>query len=508
VQTATRLALALAALLPPPTFSAEAAEPRVPVDILAVSGDPSPDGDGEMASFTIPSINAAGDVVFHARLAHGVGSAVEDRDTIVVFARGGSLATIARQSDELSWLGPIHLDETGTAHLQSWSLYEFDPVDGLRLVVAPGDPAPGIDTPFAGIEGLVTSAPGHSAFKSHDDKSLWLMALEEAPVAVALAGEPAPGTDPDVLFASFSAPVVNDSGAVAFHAQLEGPGSAPSAGVWWREPGGALLPVVRNGDPAPGASSGTLHSAGIQDLGDSNALALRGSIAVEGEVSFDDEAIWTGHPGDLHVAVREGDAAPTGVPGEIFREVGYDVSIDAAERVAFDALLEASAGTRDSLWRADDLGQLELLLVAGEPLDGGSRARIAEIGETAVSDDGAVASRVLTRAGDRWQERSALLYLAPSGERVVPFAPGDRIQVRPGDRRRVRNVYLGEGAHQRIGRRALSESGQVAVLVEFANETQAIAVVTVPEAGAVTSTLAGCAALSLARACRRRRAAA
>ncbi|MFG0326129.1 MAG: choice-of-anchor tandem repeat NxxGxxAF-containing protein [Phycisphaerales bacterium JB037] len=81
---------------------------------------------------------------------------------------------------------------------------------------------------------------------------------------VALSGQPVPGTPPGVTFQffglpgpAFKAPLIGDSGAVAFLATLQGPGVGPDnniALVAYRN--NALELVARTGDQAPGAPAG------------------------------------------------------------------------------------------------------------------------------------------------------------------------------------------------------------------------------------------------------------
>jgi hypothetical protein len=62
----------------------------------------------------------------------------------------------------------------------------------------------------------------------------------------------APGTGPDVIFATFSECAINALGRCVFRAQLMGPGIHDSndSGIWFGAPG-ALAKIFREGDPAP-----------------------------------------------------------------------------------------------------------------------------------------------------------------------------------------------------------------------------------------------------------------
>ena len=72
---------------------------------------------------------------------------------------------------------------------------------------------------------------------------------------VALTGDPAPGTPPDVDFSLFFRdPVIDGAGHSAFIARLTGPdvGDSNDDGIW-TEGSGSLALLTREGDQAPGA---------------------------------------------------------------------------------------------------------------------------------------------------------------------------------------------------------------------------------------------------------------
>ena len=76
---------------------------------------------------------------------------------------------------------------------------------------------------------------------------------------VALTGEQAPGTASGVDFSSFSNPVLDDAGQVAFRSFLTGSDvdSSNDEGIWRGGPGSLSL-VARAGSQAPGTASGAI----------------------------------------------------------------------------------------------------------------------------------------------------------------------------------------------------------------------------------------------------------
>ncbi len=116
---------------------------------------------------------------------------------------------------------------------------------------------------------------------------------QDAIRTVALSGQPAHGTAPGVVFASFNYSAkhvqLNDLGQVAFTTVLKGSGvtNANSQGVWTEGRGSGLELVARGGDPAPGELGGPgltrsflgtaltnlqLNDAGVTAIGQHNPV--------------------------------------------------------------------------------------------------------------------------------------------------------------------------------------------------------------------------------------------
>ncbi len=141
---------------------------------------------------------------------------------------------------------------------------------------------------------------------------------------IALMGEAAPGTEAGTVFAPFGfeyvpmVPTVDDASRVGFAAKLDGPlvDDSNRTGVWVRN--GSVELAVRAGMPAPGPG-GTVFRSFPQDF-DLMAPRLGGgkigvvaSLSGAEVTSANDDGIWTGAPGSLALAGREGSQAP-GLP--------------------------------------------------------------------------------------------------------------------------------------------------------------------------------------------------
>jgi hypothetical protein len=137
---------------------------------------------------------------------------------------------------------------------------------------------------------------------------------------VVITGQPAPGTDVGVNYDTidahlsgynvfvFRGPVLNDSGQVAFRANLKGGGvdSTNKVGVW-SEGSGNLGLVARTGDPAPGGGTfGTVVNVELFSPNLNNA----GQTVFYGALTGGDMGIWSQGSGGLALVAREGTPAP------------------------------------------------------------------------------------------------------------------------------------------------------------------------------------------------------
>ena len=146
-----------------------------------------------------------------------------------------------------------------------------------RAVALSGESAPGVPggVVFRSFDGLDLFLPpldrgGRSALFARLEldgqlvgEGIWSDAAGPLE-AVALSGDPAPGTPPGVTFVSFSFIEVDvfpsiGNGRTLFQGLVEGPGVNPSnqAGAWTAGPG-PLTKLLRSGDPAPGQPTGVV----------------------------------------------------------------------------------------------------------------------------------------------------------------------------------------------------------------------------------------------------------
>ena len=229
-----QLVLGLALLAAP-------ARAQVSFETLALSGQTAPGaGGGEFAAFGVPTLNARGDVAFHATLEDGVGGVDAESDTgIWLLLEGGTLAARAREGSEI---------ESGA-----------DPGDAYgQIFKSSGHPR--IDA-----TGRIAFSGRHRHFtatQSTDYLALFGPGAGAGSLALLATAWPlAPGGAPGVSarFSSFEPPAMNDAGQLAFAASLTGTGvnAGNDDGVWLCD-GGAVSLFHREGNAAPGQPGNTL----------------------------------------------------------------------------------------------------------------------------------------------------------------------------------------------------------------------------------------------------------
>src|SRR5688572_9510722 len=132
---------------------------------------------------------------------------------------------------------------------------------------------------------------------------------------IAVSDEPAPGTN--ATFRSFSNPVINASGNVAFQANLSGPTMhvAPhgiSAGSR-----AALQQLAVAGQEASGTGGARFRSVGWPNILTSTGQTLFYAqlLHEKGVTSDNDYGIWIADPDDVRLLARTPDPAPGLPPG-------------------------------------------------------------------------------------------------------------------------------------------------------------------------------------------------
>ncbi len=290
---------------------------------VAGSGEPAPGTEADFAYFGPVAINAAGRTAFQGFVSsegyiEGLWAALPSGLTLATqvgdAAPGGIL-------EDISALGPaafstsgdlalkIRLTASETSQLPGSALVLGRP-GAFSLVLAEGDDAPGFtegtrvsavyeDDYYGDDTGSTVSLNdrGELAFKvkvtrpefESSDGVIYAGKPGQLNI-VAVEGEPAPQV-PDAIYAILdSRPSISSNGYVAFAALLasgvnEGIVEVPQSALFANGPRGAgLRPLVRSGDPVPGAAGvvfGSLSNPCINRTGD---------VVFEAEILYPDES--------------------------------------------------------------------------------------------------------------------------------------------------------------------------------------------------------------------------
>jgi len=314
---------------------------------IAVAGDPVPDQAGQLiAGFgerPAPVMNDEGSVAFIATLAGGRGAAG------VFLASEGKLRTIASS--------------------------------GAKAPVVRG----GIGV-FAEFEAVSLNSRGDVAFLAwvrHGRETIEVIYVARKVGAVhqltkvAAAGEPAPGGG---FFAGFGAPVVNNTGAIAFPAVVK---LGPALGAIFVAPAEAPAHLfLGTGDPAP---TGGIFARFSERIGfdDSGRVAFGAFINGSGP----DFGIFVADGTDRRAIAARGQAAPG---GGVYASFGAWPAMSHTGELAFVAATDRGQ-TFDGVFLMNAAGKVTRVVAPGDPLmDGGKLTSLGLYPTVAVASDGSV----------------------------------------------------------------------------------------------------------------------
>src|SRR5882724_10559922 len=341
---------------------------------IAVAGDPVPDQAGQLiAGFgerPAPVMNDAGGIAFTATLAGGRGAAG------VLLASEGKLRTIASS--------------------------------GMKAPVILG----GIGV-FAEFEAVSLNNRGDVAFLAwvrHGRETIEVIYVARKVGAVhqltkvAASGEPAPGGG---FFASFGAPVVNNTGAIAFPAVVK---LGPALGAIFVAPADAPAHLLLGtGDPAP---TGGIFARFSERIGfdDSGRVAFGAFINGSGP----DFGIFVADGTDRRAIAARGQAAPG---GGVYASFGAWPAMSHSGELAFVAATDRGQ-TFDGVFLMNAAGKVTRVVAPGDPLmDGGKLTSLGLYPTVAVASDGSV-SLLGVVEHDSEEANAVLRYgLAPTNPR-------------------------------------------------------------------------------------------
>jgi hypothetical protein len=463
-------------------------------------------------------LNDAGQVVFSATLA---GAGVDTTNSIGIFSGSGdTLGVVVRQGDtvpgtNLNFGGlslPI-LNDAGQIVFRArlngpdvTTRNDFGIVSDANgvvgLVAREGDSAPvartGVRFDSFVNEAIVMNNAGNTAFATTltgtgvttlNDVGIY-SASGDMRNLVARKDIFAPVGEPDVAFRfSFSKPVLNGSGQLAFSAILKGTGVdlANDTGLFSYS-GDTLSLVVREGAPIANAGPGVnLGHIGDPTLNDAGETAFWATVAGVGVDSTSNTGIFSVSANTLNLVAREGDAAPGAGAGVKLSEFDSPVLSDTG-RVAFFADLAGTGlnGRNDSGLLTESNGELSLLAREGAQTPGTQQGvNFRGFGPPTLNGADQVAfGAVLTGAGVNSTNDMAIFATDQTDILRLVVREGDLFDVDPAplatDFRTINSVGFIPGSGDSDGRsRSFNDAGQLAFKLGFTDGTEGVFVATI-----------------------------
>lgn len=489
---------------PPKVCSAEQ-------QILAISGDAQPGGDGaQLAGVGMPLLNNAGQVVLQARLAEGPGDVGSQNDAALWFVDGAA-------RELLAWKGAGDLDGASFSSFAATSIADDGDVvfkaatdagkqglwrsargggrSAIALSATPGVPGAQLELAQYDTFGfqLLQSPQDFVAFNSRlkrgvggidttNSRGVW----RNDGVATELLVREFHSEVPGIVSAKFLVPSVegiNNAGQTALLGSLvSGYGNAttPDALAIWRlgDSADADLLVARRNIGEPAGVPGGLFS-GFSDLriNAPGALSYVGELQLDGDVTAaNNRGLWLFDGAENRLVARTGSAVPT-LPEAEFETLDVPLLNDAGQ-LLFAGGLKTSVGgvaanTAKGVWIAN--GTTEGALVARSGVGGvpgAPAAKFAEFGSLAFNADGVAALAATLEVGPGGVaagNEQGLWLMGASGDGRLVARTGDLVAGRA-----VAALEFVGGSGGGDGRqRALNQHGQFAYKATFTNGEEA-----------------------------------
>jgi len=381
---------------------------------------PSTTGGEVFSSLKVPVLNSSGKTAFYGVL---TGSVVDGSNDLGIWSEGsGVLSLMARAGGQAP----------GTSAGTNFGAFFTD------------------TPPLLNEAGQIafTAMLSGSGVTNDNDAGIWSGELGSLGL-VARDSDPAPGTSGGVLFSRIGGPfgrnfAFNNSGDVAFEAELVGIGVGPREGNnlgIWSSSNDVLTIVVRSGDQTPGSPAGVRFRAFEGPTLDQQGRTAFFANLVGVGSSFN-RGIWSERSGSLSPIAREGDNAPDTADGVTFETFAFETpSINSAGQAAFFARIRGTGVTGNNDYGVWSEGSSALRLVAR---DGGialgldeqevffsdignpfSLPSINSAGDIAFSGSTRLANGSPIRSNGIWVERSGSLDLVVSSRMAIPGIAGD-----------------------------------------------------------------------------------
>lgn len=324
------------------------------LNLIARSGDPAPGtGSGVVFgdAFSDPSYTDANEVVF-CNFIHGTG-VTANNDTGIWAGSPGNLQLVAREGDAAAGFG------SGVLY---GDLFDDYPVMNHNGIIA-----------FAGhLSGTgVTSDNNRAIWCGAPGSLVPLARTGDVP-----PDEPSSVQFQNIghSFSGYSYPGINNLGHVTFAATLRDGSTIIGNGIWLFADG-ILTTLARTGAQAPHFSTGIVYDSILSEaaISDAGHVVFTGSVSGSGIDSTNNTVIWAGRPDFLRRVVREGDQAPGFSSGVVFSNISlYWPRINIRNQVVFYAALSGpgiDSTNSGTLWGWNRRDGLTLIAQCGDTIE-------------------------------------------------------------------------------------------------------------------------------------------
>lgn len=503
-----------AAALLLPLVAAAPAVALVTTDVIALTGDSAPDGDGSFGSsifgnlFHSAAMNDAGQVTFYGRLTD-TGDGAETNG-IFHYDPGGGIIQIAREGQlvlggEEFFYGifPSAINEYGQGVFRTdllstrgsfsdQAIYVYDDVVGLSQVARGGDIAPDGNGVFRSVSFTpVFNDAGQTAFPANltatsgghdDDRGIFLTDSDNSLVQIAREGDAGP--DGIGVLGHLFNPDLNNAGQVAYVGVIEdASGDTIEEAIFLSDGSESPTILVRQGDPVPDGKGVLSRFRAVEtadiSLNNLGQVAFRSEIYDVSSRYFGSGIFRSDNASGVTKITLEGDIAPDG-NGE-FSTLGANFALNDAGQVVFvGGLITGTSGNfyeNSGIYLGDGVGDLVQIAQGGQeaPDGAGTFSNFSFRIDTTPSLNAAGQVAFVTEYKDAEGE--------PNGERGLYFYDevlGLRKVMRTGDSilgSTIINLGVqGERSFSGDERSSLNNLGQVAYQFTLADGRQGIAI--------------------------------
>jgi hypothetical protein len=235
-----------------------------------------------------------------------------------------------------------------------------------------------------------------------NDTGVWIKDAGGLRLA-ARTGDPAPGTDPGIVFSGFyTEPMIDAAGHTAFKAIIAGPGvdNYTNDGLWSEGSGVMSLVIRENVTPVPGGGgffadpwnpgSPTPTVWGNNPLLMNSGKIVQRAFINPGLAPWNLYGAWTDRSGALDAFIRADQQPVPGLPGSYFFGVGNPTMNAALAMIAPTVRADPPGPDRWGVW-TDRSGTLAKLLESGDPVPGMPGAVVHSVDDTCINAHGRVA---------------------------------------------------------------------------------------------------------------------